>query len=62
MTPPAVLFSSRCHFPGDVVGVKETLTYNTNVITADNDSEQRISLSSKPRRILEYLAKAVNAR
>jgi hypothetical protein len=54
MTPPTVLFSSR---PDWQDGVKETLAWLTNVITSDNDTEQRISLRGKPRRTIAFTAK-----
>jgi hypothetical protein len=61
VTPPAVLLSSRIHWDAPTYW-RETLAWMTNVITADNDTEQRSSLRNKPRRTIEYTAKAVNAR
>lgn len=59
MTPPSPLFSPRVDWTD---GWKESLEWLTDVLTADDDSEQRISLRSKPRRTLEFTAKAQRSR
>ena len=61
MTPPAVLFSPRIHWDGPTYW-RESLAWLTDVQTADNDSEVRVGLRSKPRRTIEYTAKALTAR
>ena len=61
MTPPAILFSPRIHWD-EPLRWRETLAWMTDVQTADNDTECRVMLRSKPRRTIEYTAKAVTAR
>lgn len=59
MAAPTILFSSRVDWSE---GWKETLAWLTDVQTADDDSEQRISHRSVPRRTLAFSAKAHRSR
>jgi hypothetical protein len=56
---PMILFSSRGEGADHW---KETLQWLTDIITNDDDSEQRITLRSKPRRVIEFSAKSHSAR